>query len=271
MSSDKSDYPSHEQLCNKVEELEAEIKELRGGTWAQVAKQEFAKALHGAQQSARQVFKSKTATMGERGGTYDYASTESIIIVAKEALANFGLSFMPTKGTMDLIGGSPVVHTSYMVQHSGGHSVEYDGSWPIHATGARTIDKAMGSAKTMAVGYFLRDLLMLPREDKDDMDHGSGKSSEPQQRSGPRSSWRAGSSQPAPAQAKSSPAPKSNLSEKAQVAINSIESCLPNDIDRMRNRVADIELALSDDPDSSPYTLAEVKAIKLAMAERLKR
>lgn len=275
-----SDAPNDERLETlefELRTLRNRIDEIEGGTWAQQAKQAYATALHAAQQAARAVIKNKMASVSQGGPSYAYASTEQIVAHAKEALEPHGLSVTPVGGTMVLLGNSPILNASWEVMHVGGHSVRYDGSWPIHAVGARTIDRAMGSAKTMAYGYFLRDLLMLPRDEADDMDSGKGHA-RPAPTSGPRKNWRSQNAAPAtpaepPPRTEAAPpasAARAPMSDRAVEGIKRIRAAGPDAIDKVRSWVADQETWLKSDPTECPWTVAEIQALLDAFHARAK-
>jgi pyruvate/2-oxoglutarate dehydrogenase complex dihydrolipoamide acyltransferase (E2) component len=53
-----------------------------------------------------------------------------------------------------------------LVHHETGQSIEVGESLAVVANGGRPDDKAEAAAKTMALGYLLRSLLLIPRDDE---------------------------------------------------------------------------------------------------------
>lgn len=121
----------------------------------------LAVALVAAQRQARAVEKGGKFAGGSV--KYNYASTESIIEEARDALSSNGLSVFPAMSKVAYMEGRPVLLSQYELLHSSGESrrVEYD--TPIVEGAGRPLDKATATARTYALGYFLRDLLLLPR------------------------------------------------------------------------------------------------------------
>jgi hypothetical protein len=106
---------------------------------------------------------------------YDYASSESIISEAREALKSTGLSPVLTSPKLRVTGSGhmaiyELTRHCHLI-HTSGESV-YLGEleWPVVVDKGRPIDKAFAIAITTSLAYFLRDLLLMPRGAQDDMD-----------------------------------------------------------------------------------------------------
>lgn len=136
-------------------------------------------ALAAAQQRARKVEKDSKNTFHK----YAYASTESIIEAAKEALADSGLAIIPRAWKIVppmSEGGKATLERTFALVHGSGETTDILTAWPIVPDKGRPDDKALASALTSGLGYMLRDLLLMPRVDEtDEMDHGSRQYEQP--------------------------------------------------------------------------------------------
>ena len=112
---------------------------------------------------------------------YQYATAEAIIEAANKALTANGLAVFfteapKTRPATEL--DNPQIKL-FLVRrgflcHSSGGMVPIEHEWPIVIERGRPLDKAMASAATSGLSYYLRDLLLMPRVDPaDDMDHES--------------------------------------------------------------------------------------------------
>jgi hypothetical protein len=112
----------------------------------------------------------------KNGGTvdYKYASTEQVIVIAKDALTANDLAFT----RLEYSWGDPVGNEApasiacvWRLSHKSGEFVDSKTVWPVIPGLGRPLDKALAAALTSSLGYALRDLLVAPREDeKDAMD-----------------------------------------------------------------------------------------------------
>jgi len=96
-----------------------------------------------------------------------YASSEHVMVCARLALSETGLSVTPADSNLDPEG--MVLERGYLVGHSQGAWYRASMSWPV--LGRPDVSKGTGSTETMAFSYFLRTLLMMPRMASDDMDN----------------------------------------------------------------------------------------------------
>lgn len=137
---------------------------------------ELYKALVEAQKAARAVAKDSKNQFHR----YDYASSESVIAEAREALNGAGLAFMPLGWRFE---ASPLessaedkarlagrIHVTYMLVHTSGESKEFECSTPVVLEKGRPWDKAESAALTLDLAYFLRGLLLLPRGEEHTVD-----------------------------------------------------------------------------------------------------
>ena len=75
----------------------------------------------------------------------------------------------------------PMLRATYVLAHESGESISYRREWPAVEQKGRPIDKAEGGALTTALGYAIRDVLCLPRDDQyADMDRRDDRDHEPQ-------------------------------------------------------------------------------------------
>jgi hypothetical protein len=114
---------------------------------------------------------------------YKYASAEDILAVGREALQKAGLvmipiteDFSPLDTIDDRMGGAvALVRARYRVLHKNGAFFDFTTDVPVvpekgKASGwSRPADKAAFGSRTEALGYALRDLLLIPREDAPDV------------------------------------------------------------------------------------------------------
>lgn len=105
---------------------------------------------------------------------YKYASAEAIISEAREALGKNGLTLMPTSLREDTVesraSGEPRrIVIKYLLVHSSGESLEVVSSAPVCPEKGRPEDKAEFGARTECLAYTLRDLLLLPRVNEEDL------------------------------------------------------------------------------------------------------
>lgn len=149
---------------------------------------ELAAALAQAQTAASAVEKRGRNTQQN----YKYATAEDVIAEGREALSEAKLvllpvstRFVPIEGDLDANAGAiGYLDIVYMLVHApSGHTHEIrcqehvcptrtrDGYW------ARPLDKAIFAARTEGLGYLIRELLLIPRQDAPDVS-GRGDSDE---------------------------------------------------------------------------------------------
>ncbi len=113
---------------------------------------------------------------------YKYASAEQVLLVGRDALNENGLAMIPEREDFeprdldDKHGGAvAVVRCSYIVVHITGACFRFSTDVPVcpergrQSGWSRPADKATFGARTEALGYALRDLLLIPREDAPDV------------------------------------------------------------------------------------------------------
>jgi len=111
---------------------------------------------------------------------YSYVSAEAMIGACREALHGAGLTVRRAGWKYD---GSPeggIVNSTFVLTHAPtGESVSDEIAWVCVPEKGRPIDKAMAGALTSSLGYYLRDLLLVPREDESEMDRRDDRTYEP--------------------------------------------------------------------------------------------
>lgn len=147
-------------------------------------------ALIAAQKSIQGVVKTGKNTHQK----YAYATTESMIRECREALHGQGLTLITTASTI-LDSTPPTVEPEwvkklgngregiatmlaalhpthlakeYLLVHESGEVASLRQQWPIFVENGRGPDKAVAAALTASLGYFLRDLLLIPRVNSED-------------------------------------------------------------------------------------------------------
>lgn len=125
----------------------------------------MAAALVAAQKHAQAVAKTSKNTFHG----YKYASAEALIAEGREALADNGLAVMPIEWRVlpveGIEGVRSKVEVTYMLMHETGASVSAKCETSILPEKGRPQDKAEATALTYNLGYYLRGLLLLPREE----------------------------------------------------------------------------------------------------------
>jgi hypothetical protein len=100
---------------------------------------------------------------------YRYASAEDMMSACRQALHANGLSARRTRWSTE----SSETHTwlvcSYELAHESGEIEHYPMAtkWPFAEEKGRPLDKALAGALTSSLGYWLRDLLLVPRDDEE--------------------------------------------------------------------------------------------------------
>jgi hypothetical protein len=142
------------------------------------AKKTIAEALLAAQQSAQAVAKGSKNSFHN----YKYASSEAIIEEAREALTSAGLAVCAVGSLLRREGEHVTVVSQFHLSVGGGVEggdlvVTYE--TPAILEKGRPWDKAVAAARTYALAYFLRDLLLLPRVEEEQIDRRDDRKFEP--------------------------------------------------------------------------------------------
>jgi hypothetical protein len=120
---------------------------------------------------SRAVAKAQAVAKGSENSfhRYKYASAEALIEESRGCLAAEGICVMPISWALSPHQGDSGhfanVVVTYRVAHSSGGSVDCSASTPAIREKGRPEDKAVATALTYSLGYFLRSLLLLPRVD----------------------------------------------------------------------------------------------------------
>lgn len=111
---------------------------------------------------------------------YSYVSAEGMIGACREVLHGAGLAVRRAGWKFD---GSPeggIVTSTFILTHAAsGESASDEVTWPAIPEKGRPLDKALAGALTSSLGYYLRDLLLVPREDEAEMDRRDDRTYEP--------------------------------------------------------------------------------------------
>jgi hypothetical protein len=157
--------------------------------------QGLASALLAAQQALPSVGKDSQFKSQSYG--YAYTSSETMIAACREVLHAAGLTLRRAGWQFD---GTPegggLVKSQFILTHAPtGESVADEVAWVAVPRGQQPIDKAVAGALTASLGYYLRDLLLVPREDENEMDKRDDSTYQPRKAPAP-------APRPAPAQAR---------------------------------------------------------------------
>jgi len=127
-------------------------------------KSNIAAALLKAQQALESVKKDATNSFHR----YNYTSAEEMIGACRKALHDHGL--VATRATWgidkDIGEFGCIVSTMTLMHAESGERIDAPITWPIVPEKGRPMDKAIAAALTSSLSYWLRDLLMLPREEE---------------------------------------------------------------------------------------------------------
>jgi len=137
---------------------------------------------------------------------FDYASAESVLRAAGEALDESGLSLVPLEQEMAVLqAGSKAVFSlnrRMLLCHSSGESMPLVlKGWPVVEGNGRPLDKAFAIALTTSLAYLYRDLLQMPRVAQSDDLAGRDDSAREEQPEAPKRRKPAPPAQPEPAPA----------------------------------------------------------------------
>ncbi len=108
---------------------------------------------------------------------YAYVSSEAMLIAARLALHDAGLTAERNEWVYDEPTRKVIMYFE-LVHAESGEARRYPVEWPIVEDRGRPLDKALAGALTTSFNYWLRDLLLVPRKDdnevdsRDDRDHG---------------------------------------------------------------------------------------------------
>ena len=164
----------------------------------------LATALLAAQRALPSVGKDSQFKAGSYG--YAYTSSETMIAACREVLHGAGLTLRRAGWKFD---GTPegggLVTSQFILTHAGtGESVADEVAWVAVPRGQQPIDKAVAGALTASLGYYLRDLLLVPREDENEMDKRDDSAYQPKRAT--------------PAPARPAPAPRQAAQDAPQAA-----------------------------------------------------
>lgn len=125
----------------------------------------LAAALVAAQRDLKQVTKGSENAFHR----YKYASAEDMMTACREALHKHGLAVRRTRWSIESDDTHHWVVASYEIVHEAGETEAFQMAtrWPFQEEKGRPLDKALAGALTSSLGYWLRDLLLVPRDDEE--------------------------------------------------------------------------------------------------------
>ena len=97
---------------------------------------------------------------------FDYTSIEQMVVATRGPLRRAALAVIPTAHRIE---GDTLV-TEWLLTHESGESLPLRYDMPIVEGKGRPMDKAASASASQALNYLLRDLLLLPRGDREDID-----------------------------------------------------------------------------------------------------
>ena len=111
---------------------------------------------------------------------YSYVSAEGMIGACREVLHGAGLAVRRAGWKFDGTPEGGIVTSTFILTHAAsGETANDEVTWPAIPEKGRPIDKALAGALTSSLGYYLRDLLLVPREDEAEMDRRDDRTFEP--------------------------------------------------------------------------------------------
>jgi hypothetical protein len=111
---------------------------------------------------------------------YDYASAEHMLVESKRALLESGVQVDRGTYTLYELSGNLICKMEMELAHP--ESGERETKWieyPVIPDKGRPLDKALNSALTTSMAYWLRDLLLIPRLDAEEVCARDDRSHEP--------------------------------------------------------------------------------------------
>jgi len=97
---------------------------------------------------------------------FNYTSIEEMVVATRGPLRRAGLVVMPTAHRVE----GEVLVTEWLLVHTSGESMPLRYDMPIVPGKGRPMDKAASASASQALNYLLRDLLLLPRGEAEDID-----------------------------------------------------------------------------------------------------
>lgn len=101
---------------------------------------------------------------------YKYAGAEDVLTEARSHLHEAGLMVLRDSAKVLEDQGTPVLHSVFIVVHESGEAIVLDQEFPVVPGNGRPMDKAVAASLTTSMSYFLRDLLLIPRVDGEEVD-----------------------------------------------------------------------------------------------------
>ena len=98
---------------------------------------------------------------------YQYVSAEAVVLEARKALQKAKLSVC-REYEVHHNENHVLLHSVFYITHEKGDTLVKKSTWFIIEGNGRPLDKALAGALTSSLAYFLRDLLLIPKQEEAD-------------------------------------------------------------------------------------------------------
>ena len=115
---------------------------------------------------------------------YNYVSADAMVSACRDALHANGLMVARTKFELELERGMLTNHFTLSMPSTGESRVDIT-PWLFVEKGGQPIDKALAGALSSSLNYYLRDLLLVVREEEGSMDRRNDRDHEPRPKAKP--------------------------------------------------------------------------------------
>lgn len=122
----------------------------------------LAAALLAAQRDIEGIYKDSVNSFHK----YRYASGEGVVTAARSVLHRNGLTVSRHRVRIVMVGDFYMIQGVMRLTHESGESRNDTFMFPVVPDKARPLDKATAGSLTTSLGYYLRDLLCVPRTDE---------------------------------------------------------------------------------------------------------
>lgn len=154
-----------------AENMDDHIESIRQRTGGNKMNNEQTTALGKALLNAQKAVETLTKESRNNFHKYNYVSCEAMIRAARECLGGAGLTLITLEQELSTFGietSEPILmcKTVYQVTHEEGGYFTAVSNTPVVIEKGKPADKAMAAAKSLDLAYFLRNLLLIDKEDK---------------------------------------------------------------------------------------------------------
>lgn len=167
-------------MSESISETRADVppeKVSRKETRTQTQRSSIDIALYAAQHSLHAVAKDRRNEFSK----YNYVSVDGMVSACRDALHENGLMVSRSSFSIDLATNT-LVNRFVLVEPETGASRSYETPWLFFEEKGKPIDKALAGALSSSLNYFLRDLLLVVREEEGNMDRRNDKDYVPPRR-----------------------------------------------------------------------------------------